>query len=65
VVPAQGAVLDAAAIQAFAKQQLASYKVPRRVLFLREDELSLTGTAKIKPAEIRKLATDRLQAAET
>jgi acyl-CoA synthetase (AMP-forming)/AMP-acid ligase II len=62
VVPAESAVLDGAAIQAFARERLASYKVPRRVLFLREDELTLTGSAKIKPRELRKLATERLQA---
>ena len=62
VVPIEGATLDGAAIQNFARERLASYKVPRRVLFLRSDDLSLTGSAKIKPAELRKLATDLLQA---
>jgi fatty-acyl-CoA synthase len=61
VVPIDGATLDGAAIQNFARERLASYKVPRRVLFLRDDDLSLTGSAKIKPAELRKLATDLLQ----
>ncbi len=36
VVPIEGATLDGAAIQNFARERLASYKVPRRVLFLRE-----------------------------
>jgi fatty-acyl-CoA synthase len=62
IVPIEGATLDAAAIQRFARERLASYKVPRRVLFLRNDDLSLTGSAKIKPAELRKLATELLQA---
>jgi acyl-coenzyme A synthetase/AMP-(fatty) acid ligase len=62
VVPIEGATLDGAAIQNFARERLASYKVPRRVLFLRADDLSLTGSAKIKPAELRKLATDLLTA---
>jgi len=61
VVPAEGATLDGAAIQSFLRERLASYKVPRRVLFLREDDLSLTGSAKIKPGELRKLATELLQ----
>ena len=51
---------DEAAIKAFAKQKLASYKVPRRVLFFAEDELKTTGSAKIKTADLRKLAADRL-----
>jgi fatty-acyl-CoA synthase len=61
VVPLEGFVLEAAAIIAFAKERLASYKVPRRVLFLREDEIELTGSSKIKPNQLRKLATERLK----
>ncbi|HMK87307.1 MAG TPA: AMP-binding protein [Steroidobacteraceae bacterium] len=60
VVLAEGATLDGAAIQTFLKQRLASYKVPRRVLFLHEDEIALTGSAKIKSGELRKLAAQRL-----
>ena len=37
-----------------------SYKVPRRVLFFREDEITLTGSAKIKAADLRELASKRL-----
>ena len=45
VVPHAGAMLEEEAIKAFARQKLASYKVPRRVLFFSEDELSTTGSA--------------------
>ena len=61
IVPEEGAVLDGAAIQSFARETLASYKVPRKILFLREDELVLTGSAKIKSFELRKLASSKLQ----
>ncbi|WP_317928894.1 class I adenylate-forming enzyme family protein [Halioxenophilus sp. WMMB6] len=47
-------------IRNFAKQKLASFKVPRRVLFFAEDELQTTGSAKIKTADLRKLASERL-----
>ena len=47
---------------AFLKQRLASYKVPRKVLFVEEEELNLTATAKIKPAEARQLAARKLKA---
>lgn len=57
-----GASLDEAAINEFAKQKLASYKVPRRVLFFAEDELKTTGSAKVKTADLRKLAAERLTA---
>ncbi|HMP55908.1 MAG TPA: AMP-binding protein [Novosphingobium sp.] len=60
IVPHAGAVLTEEAIKAFAKEKLASYKVPRRVLFFAEDDLKTTGSAKIKTADLRKLAQDRL-----
>jgi fatty-acyl-CoA synthase len=61
LVAAEGATLDEAAIRAFARERLASYKVPRRVLLLRDDELSLTGSAKVKQGELRKLAVERMK----
>jgi acyl-CoA synthetase (AMP-forming)/AMP-acid ligase II len=45
---------------AFLRAKLAAYKVPRRVIFVGEDELNLTGTAKIKPAEARALAARKI-----
>ena len=60
IVLQDDAKLDEDAIKAFAKQKLASYKVPRRVLFFAEDELKTTGSAKIKTADLRKLAAERL-----
>ncbi len=60
VIPHTGAELDEAAIRDFAKERLASYKVPRRVLFFGEEELALTGSAKIKSGELRTLAAGRL-----
>ena len=62
IVPHEGAVLSEDEVKAWAKQKLASYKVPRRVLFLGEDELQTTGSAKIKTADLRKLAGERLAA---
>jgi fatty-acyl-CoA synthase len=62
IVPHEGASLTEASIQSFAKQRLASYKVPRRVLFLAEDDLKTTGSAKIKTADLRELAKKRLGA---
>ena len=60
IVLQEDAQLDEDAIKAFAKQKLASYKVPRRVLFFAEDELKTTGSSKIKTADLRKLAAERL-----
>ena len=60
VVPHDAIALEEPAIREFLKTQLASYKVPRRVLFLREDELVLTGSAKVKLTTLRELARERL-----
>jgi fatty-acyl-CoA synthase len=61
VVPHDGADLDPDRIRAHLAQRLAAHKVPRRVLFFAADEVVLTGTNKIKSAELRELATRRLR----
>jgi fatty-acyl-CoA synthase len=60
VVPQAGSVLDEATVREFLKQRLASYKVPRRVLFVREEEVSLTGSAKIRAGALSKLVSELL-----
>jgi fatty-acyl-CoA synthase len=60
IVAHQGAALSVEDVKAFAKEKLASFKVPREVLFFAEDELETTGSAKIKTADLRKLASERL-----
>jgi len=60
VLPHAGARLDEATIQNFARKHLASFKVPRRVLFLTEADFAQTGSAKVKAAELRKLAAESL-----
>lgn len=65
IVPQQGNALEEAAIRTFLKNRLASYKVPRRVLFCREEDLSLTGSAKIKSGALREFIARRLNAEAT
>ncbi len=65
IVPVEGVRPDAGSIRDFAREKLASYKVPRKVLFVAEGDLKTTGSAKIKTAELRKLAAERLQAEAT
>jgi fatty-acyl-CoA synthase len=60
VVPHDGVILDADQLLTFLRQRLASYKVPRHVLFFREEEVAVTGNAKIKAGELRELAAQRL-----
>lgn len=60
VVRHQGSNLTEADVQKHAKEYLASFKVPRKVLFFNEDELTLTGSAKIKTADLRAIAAKKL-----
>lgn len=61
IVPVEGASPAAATIRDYAKERLASYKLPRRILFVEESDLKTTGSAKIKTADLRTLATERLK----
>jgi acyl-CoA synthetase (AMP-forming)/AMP-acid ligase II len=60
VVCKAGATLDEAQVRAFAAKSLSSFKVPRRVLFVEESELSFTASNKVKTAPLRELAARRL-----
>ncbi|MGO9034638.1 class I adenylate-forming enzyme family protein [Mycobacterium sp.] len=60
VVPHDDVILDTEQFLAFLRQRLASYKVPRHVLFFGQNEVALTGNAKIKAGELRELAAKRL-----
>jgi acyl-CoA synthetase (AMP-forming)/AMP-acid ligase II len=62
IVPHEGATLDEDTVRNFAREKLASYKVPRRVLFFGECDLQLTGSAKVKTGDLRNLAAGILQA---
>jgi acyl-CoA synthetase (AMP-forming)/AMP-acid ligase II len=57
-----GAAVDESQVRAFVSKRLSSYKVPRRVLFFEESELSLTASNKVKTAPLRELAARRLAA---
>jgi fatty-acyl-CoA synthase len=60
IVPHEGRLLKEETIREFLKTRLASYKVPRRILFMREDELPLTGSSKIKSSALLELVIKRL-----
>lgn len=60
IVVHQGKMLDEQSVRTALRKRLASYKVPRRVLFFRLDELETTGTAKIKTAQLRELVQKRI-----
>jgi acyl-CoA synthetase (AMP-forming)/AMP-acid ligase II len=54
--------VDEDSVRSFLRGRLASYKIPRHVLFFDESDLVLTGNAKIRTEDLRRLATDRLAA---
>jgi fatty-acyl-CoA synthase len=60
VLPRAGASLDERAIRAFVKERLASFKVPRIILFLAESDIAVTGSEKVKVSELREFALRRL-----
>ena len=64
-VPQQGARVDEAGVRGFLRGRIASYKIPRRVVFVEEGALSLTGNQKIRPEELRAMAAARLATEET
>jgi fatty-acyl-CoA synthase len=62
VVLEPGAAADEAGLRERLRERLASYKTPRRILFVTEDELSFTGSAKVRSNAVRELAAKRLAA---
>ena len=56
----EGSTVTEDEVREFLKGRIASYKIPRRVVFVREQDLSLTGNQKIKPEDLRVLAAARL-----
>lgn len=61
IVPRDGVAIDESALRNFLKEKLASYKIPRCMLLLREDELSLTGSSKVKAGALRELAAQKIR----
>ncbi|WP_317929759.1 class I adenylate-forming enzyme family protein [Halioxenophilus sp. WMMB6] len=64
IVPIDGVTLSEDEVIGYLKERLASYKVPRKVLFFTEEEYPLTGNEKVKAGDVRKLACERLGVGE-
>lgn len=60
IVPHDGVQLVEDEVRAFLKERLASFKVPRRFLFLNEGDMAVTGNGKVKAGELRQFASQRL-----
>ena len=61
IIAHEGVKLTEDEVRDFIRNKLASYKVPRRVIFPSAADLKLTGTAKVKTADLRKLAAQMLE----
>ena len=62
IVPLDGQSLSTEDIRQFARQFLAAYKVPKTILFMTEKELPMTGSAKVRRADVKAMVTRRLAA---
>lgn len=51
-----GSALTDADVIAYLKPRLASYKIPRKALFITDEDFDMTSTSKIRPDEARELA---------
>jgi fatty-acyl-CoA synthase len=61
VVPTEGAVVDEDEIRKYLRGRLAAYKVPKRVLAFRPDELSYTGNQKVQVQPLAEATLERLR----
>jgi len=62
IVPTEGAPQDEDAVRRYLRENLAAYKVPKRVLFFREDEFTYTGNQKVQQAPLVTATQARLAA---
>lgn len=65
IVPVDGVRLSDAEIVAFLKREIASFKIPRRILFFTDEDYALTGNEKIKASTVKELAIKRIEAEKT
>lgn len=60
IVPVDGTELAPDEIVAFIKRDLASFKLPKRILFFTDADYALTGNEKIQTGKLKELAIKRL-----
>jgi fatty-acyl-CoA synthase len=60
-VPVEGARVDEAELRSFLRERLSAYKVPKRVLAFRADELAYTANQKVQVEPLKALALARLR----
>jgi len=61
VVPTEGAAVDVPGLEAFLREALSAYKLPRAIFVLRPDEVSYTGSQKVQVDPLRERAQAKLR----
>lgn len=61
IVPVDGGSIDERDLIAFLKRDLASFKLPRRVLIFTDEDFAVTGSGKAKASDMREKAAARLK----
>ena len=61
LVPVEGCSIDEGELIAFLKRDLASFKLPRRVLVFTDEDFAVTGSGKAKSSDIRDKAAARIK----
>jgi acyl-CoA synthetase (AMP-forming)/AMP-acid ligase II len=61
IVPHDNATLQPKDILAFLKERLASFKLPKEILFFKDEDIAVTGSGKVKVMQLRPIVSARLQ----
>ncbi len=59
VVPAPGAQPSEASLKAELKELISSYKIPKHIIFITDDEIKLTATGKLRLTEMSDMLAER------
>jgi acyl-CoA synthetase (AMP-forming)/AMP-acid ligase II len=62
VVPRPDAVIDEATLRVRLREQLADYKVPKRIILLDNDDMPRTDSAKVRKPQLALMLAERLRA---
>jgi acyl-CoA synthetase (AMP-forming)/AMP-acid ligase II len=60
VVPAEGTSPTEEGLRTALRETLSTYKIPRRIIFITDDEIRLTATGKIKLTEMADMIAERI-----
>lgn len=59
VIPADGARPTEASLKTALKELISSYKIPRRIIFITDDDIELTATGKLRLTEMANMLAER------